>query len=113
MNSAYSEGTTFAFSITVPAYAATEASAFNVLNTKNSIEQMTLISTDNTSSYGSSRNKVSKTYTAENGHLVQASMSEDHEDMGTIKLSFQFEKVTIDNHVTNTTGIVKSSDGGY
>lgn len=105
----------FSLSITVPAFAPTVASAFNVLNGNDVIKELIINVTDKNSSsgMGASRNTLEKVYTAKNGHLVSSNLDEDANGNGSLSLHFVFEEVIFDNSVTNTTGHIKLTDGGY
>ena len=108
------ENVNFSFSVNVPAHAPSAVSALNVLNSKDAIEKLTLIITDvSSTSFGNSRGDVSKVYTAEKGRLISARLNESKNELGVLHLKFEFENITLDNELTNTTGEIKSSNGGY
>ncbi|MBK2266962.1 hypothetical protein [Francisella philomiragia] len=105
----------FSFSVTVPAYAPVIASVFNVLNGRDKITNFVLkvVGTSRAVGAGSNRNKVVKTYTGEEGVLTSVSLDEDDKTDGMITLHLEFYKMVFENSVTNTSGIIKTIDGGH
>jgi len=102
----------FHFSVTVSAYAPAIASAFNVLNGRDKVKNFVL-KVVGTNGVGSGRNAVLKTYTGEDGVLTSVNLYEDNKENGSLTLHLVFEKMTFDNSVTHTSGIIKTVDGGY
>ena len=103
-------GASFELRLLLPAYQPIITSAFNILNDDDKIEKLVVHVTDGYSSRGT----VTGTYTAEDGELVNASLShgKDSKINGLLHLVFRFDKVTHDNKVTNTLGMVRESNNG-
>jgi len=102
----------FHFSVTVPAYAPAIASAFNVLNGRDKVKNFSL-KVVGVNGVGLGRNSLIKTYTGEDGVLTSVNLDEDNKENGSLTLHLVFEKMTFDNSVTHTSGIIKTVDGGY
>ena len=100
----------FHFNLTTPAFAPAVASALNALNVKDGIEKMTI---KITGTHNNLRNTVVSEYITENGILRNVTTSHDHESEGQLVLSLEFEKMQFNNLITNTTGQIKTSGGGY
>lgn len=105
----------FSFSVSVPAYAPVIASVFNVLNGRDKVTNFVLkvVGTGSSIGLAGNRNTVVKTYTGESGILTSVSLDEDNKTDGLVTLHLEFEKMTFDNGLTHTSGIIKTTDGGY
>lgn len=94
--------------IVVPIYPPIVSSVFNAVNQKVTVEQLTLIELARDPS-ASGKNKVLVTYTATNGKIIDASLDRQS---NTITLVFDFEKISYDDQVTNTSGSIITTNGG-
>ena len=95
------------FNLTLPAYSPSRAAILNVVNGNDKIQEFEIIETDGRIKTG--------VLSAENGNIVSHSVSRSHDDNdhGVLHVSILFEKVTYDDKVTNTSGVIKTSSGGY
>jgi hypothetical protein len=98
----------------VPAYPPAVASAMTVLNYRDSIKKMVLTSVDVASSgTGNNRGKIAAIYTAETGTLISASETTQNEKSDSeLDLVIEFTKITIDNKLTNTSGVINTTNAG-
>ena len=98
----------------VPAYPPAVASAMTVLNTRDGIKKMVVRCVDTVASNtGNNRGKISAVYTGENGTLVSASEANLTEKSSSeLDLVIEFTKLTIENQITNTTGMIKTTNAG-
>ena len=105
--SSHNSEVTTQFNLTLPAYSPARAAILNVVNGNDKIEKLELIETDGRS--------VTGIITAEHGYIVSHSVRRSHDDNdhGVLLVSILFEKVSYDDKVTNTSGVIKTSSGGY
>lgn len=94
--------------IVVPIYPSIVSGVFNAINQKVTVEELNLVELDRDPS-ASGKNKVIMTYKATDGKIVDASLDRQS---NTITLVFQFEKISFDDNLTNTSGNVITTNGG-
>ena len=113
--SSIDSNTSIIVSLTVPAHAPAVVSAFQVLNSRDNITKMILKNVDRVSSnVGNNRGVISSVFTGEDGTLISANESSGTDDKDTSKLDLviEFTKLTFENNVTHTTGIIKTTNAG-
>lgn len=105
-------GVAFGLGISAPVYGTTISSAFNSLNGKDEIEKLILTVVERAPVGG--KNEVIRRYTAENGTLTSATVQENEKSSDdNIALHFEFEKVFFEDLKGQTSGQIKTTDGGY
>ena len=93
-------------SMTVPIYMPLVASVFNAVNQKDKVKQLIISEIDRSPTGGN--NKILGKYTATNGQVIDASLDKAS---NIITLVFQFEKISFDDDITNTSGNVITTTG--
>jgi len=101
----------FTLSLTVPAYEPIKAAVLNVMNAKDEIVSMEIITIESIAG----KNKVTERYTAKNGQLEFAKMTQISEaqnnTIGDFNLTFYFDSLVYENNKTNTSGQISTSLG--
>lgn len=108
-NNSHTERFDFIFTLDAPAFSPAIASACNVMNEQNQIKKMTIKVTDGVSAI---RNTVTEQYIGENGTLEAVHLEKDSKTEGSLTLMLRFEKLTVDDLVANTSGVIKTNDLG-
>ncbi len=113
----HTENFTFALDMTVPAYPPAVAAAMNIANNKDKIE--TLVIKEIKRAGTTAKGKLVSEITATNGALTYVSVIRPNLDgsekpikdtYGSLKLTFKFEKMTFDDKVSNSLGLIKTSE---
>ncbi|QEO58225.1 hypothetical protein [Francisella marina] len=118
-NSAASlENVSFSLSLTIPAYDSAVSMVFNAVNQRDKVTKLVL--NDVTKRYG--KCAIQATYTAENGQITHVSFhkhsavynSENKMNcaIGSMTILFKFEKMSFDDNQNQTSGNIKTTDGG-
>lgn len=106
-HSASLENVSSIMSLVLPIYGPLVSSVLNAVNQKDKVQKLVLNDVDRAPTGGN--NKILGTYTAEDGRITEASLDKD---ANTITIMFEFEKITYDDKVANTSGNVKTTDAG-
>lgn len=104
----------FSIHLEVPALPPAMASCLNAMGGNDVIKELVLVKTgDNASTYGAKRNSVSVVTKASNGRLINSSFSDREKGSASMTLNLEFEELDIDNKVSNTSGVLLITNGGY
>jgi hypothetical protein len=108
----------FSLDVNVPAYPPVISMAMNVANNKDVIDSLVIKELIRVGA--SQKGKIVSQYTAKTGQLVHVAVNKPNLDgsdknlpkdtYGTMTLSFKFEQMTHEDNITNTSGMVKTSD---
>lgn len=110
-DSNHHSGILFTMHLVVPAYQPTISAVFNVLNHKDEIKSLQL----SVLGCHAQRDQLVGLYTATNGQVISANLihSQDSSDSGgKLSILMAFNKIIHDNKITNTSGIISSTNLG-